>query len=50
MKKLMVTCLLVLMASLSVNAQEEALITPHDSIPSLLERLFPQVKREYLHI
>lgn len=43
MRKLITFCVCLFMARFSARAQEEALVTPNDSIKSLLERMFPMV-------
>lgn len=44
MRKLLTACLFICLAFSSAKAQEEALVTPNDSIKSLLERMFPMQK------
>lgn len=44
MRKRIIGCLLLCMVCFSVKAQEEALVTPNDSIKSLFDRIFPQLE------
>ena len=45
MKKFVLICLCIL-AGLSVHAQQEPLISPNDSVDSLLDRIFPNTKTD----
>lgn len=44
MRKLITVCLFICMACFSAKGQEEALITPNDSVKSLLEKMFPKLE------
>ena len=47
MRKLITVFLFVCMACFSAKAQEEALITPNDSIKSMLEKMFPMLESHF---